>query len=350
VIAENPLLAAPAVSTDPDDLCGIVLADRYRLLRILGRGGMGYVYLAEHVQLGGQLAVKLLSSALAKEAQYRERFLREARSASSIAHENVVTVTDFGETPNGSAFLAMELLEGEDLSEVIARDGALPWLRTKRVILQVCRALHAAHEKGIVHRDVKPENCFRVKRGANRDFIKVLDFGIAKIVGDETKPQESFTRRGEVFGTPEYMSPEQARGRKVDARSDIYAVGVMLYELTTGTLPFVGETFMDVLTRQCTEAPVLPLAANPRADVPGPLQDAIMKCLEKDPAARFASIRELAECLAEIPVGPPAVAVSGSGAGPATPSNRIYLVTIAILLATVVMLAGALAAALALPR
>lgn len=346
----NPLLLVPtepAIATDPDDLCGSVLAGRYRLLRILGRGGMGYVYLAEHTTIGRRLAVKVLGTQLAREQEFRERFLREARAVSALAHENVVQVTDYGETPNDSVFLAMELLEGEELSETIARDGPLPWLRAKRIILQVCRALHAAHQAGIVHRDVKPENCFRVKRGANRDFVKVLDFGLAKAIGDEHKPEESLTRRGTVFGTPEYMSPEQARGRPVDARSDVYSTGILLYELVTGTLPFMGEHFMDVLTKHCTEEPTPPRVANPGADASDELEAVILRCLRKEADARFASIQALGEALAAIPVTP-RHDVANARSAPATERDaaRAYKLVILVLLGVVTLLSGALFTAL----
>ena len=254
VVGPNPLLAA-AARTDPDDLCGALLADRYRLLRILGQGGMGYVYLAQHVGLDKPIAVKVLGTRWARQPEFRDRFLVEVKATSKVRHENVIEVTDFGETPNGSVFMAMELLRGEALSELIAREGPLPWPRAKGIALQVCRALHAAHDKGVLHRDVKPENCFRMKRGANKDFIKMLDFGLAKIFGDELDPHSSLTRAGAIFGTPEYMSPEQARGKKCDGRTDVYAAGVLIYELVTGQVPFSGETFMDVLTKQCTEPP-----------------------------------------------------------------------------------------------
>jgi serine/threonine protein kinase len=303
VVMLNPLLAAAAapIATDPDDLSGAVLAERYRLIRILGQGGMGNVFLAEHVTTGKPLAVKVLALRWSAQPEYRDRFLREARAATRIGHEHVVEVHDFGETPNGSVFMAMELLQGEELAALVAREAPLPWPRTKSIALQVCRALYAAHEKGVLHRDIKPENCWRMRRGANRDFIKVIDFGIAKIVGDERDPNSSLTRAGTIFGTPEYMSPEQARGRPVDARSDVYATGVLIYELVTGQVPFTGETFMDVLTQQVSAEPPPPRTVAPQADIPIELEEVIAKALRKAPEDRYPSMRELAEAVAAIP-------------------------------------------------
>ncbi|MGB1016694.1 MAG: serine/threonine-protein kinase, partial [Nannocystaceae bacterium] len=228
-----------------ESLIGQVLVERYHLLEQLGAGGMGTVYLAEHVTIGKRLAIKVLSREFAHKHELVERFLQEARAASMIAHENVVEITDFGRTPDGSVFFVMEHLAGEDLSATIAKEGPLPWSRVKPIALQICMALEAAHAKGVIHRDMKPENCFRVARSSNQDFIKVLDFGIAKISNDEASgTNKGLTKTGMIFGTPEYMSPEQAQGMRVDLRADIYAVGVIVYECLTGKTPFTSETFM----------------------------------------------------------------------------------------------------------
>ncbi|MCA9719203.1 MAG: serine/threonine protein kinase, partial [Myxococcales bacterium] len=209
-----------------DALVGQVLCDRYEILDKLGEGGMGTVYLAEHITIHKRCAIKVLSSEYANKQDLIDRFLQEARAASMISHENVVEITDFGTAPNGSVFFVMEWLDGEDLSSTVEREGALPWTRVKPIALQICRALGAAHDKGIIHRDMKPENCFRVKRSTSNDFIKVLDFGIAKVTTDDGEGK-GLTKTGMIFGTPEYMSPEQAQGIRVDHRADIYAVGVI---------------------------------------------------------------------------------------------------------------------------
>ena len=273
--------------TDVDDLTGQTVAGRYRLLEILGQGGMGYVYRAEHIEIGKACAIKVLAARYAWEDEQRKRFLREARAASTIAHENVVDVTDFGGTPNGSVFLAMELLQGEELSDTLQREGPLQWRRAKTIILQIIRALHAAHDKGIYHRDVKPENCFRIRRGGNQDFIKVLDFGIAKILGNPLNPEQSLSQAGTVFGTPEYMSPEQARGQKVDHRTDIYATGILLYEMMTGQPPFTGGSNLEVLAKQANEAPRPPTQVAPQMGIPPEVEALMLQAIAKDPDHRF---------------------------------------------------------------
>jgi len=351
VVGPNPLLT-DAAATDPDDLCGAVLGERYRLLRILGHGGMGYVYLAQHTTLDKTVAVKVLGSRWARQPEFRERFLVEAKATSKLRHENVIEVHDFGVTPNDSAFMAMELLRGEALSELVAREGALTWPRAKGIALQVCRALHFAHENGVLHRDVKPENCFRMKRGANRDFIKLLDFGLAKIFGDEKDPHSSLTRAGAVFGTPEYMSPEQARGKPVDVRTDVYSTGVLLYELMTGQVPFSGETFMDVLTKQCADAPTPPTIMAPHAAIPPDVEAVILRALSKDVSTRYQTMRELAEALAVIPTF---VAQATSVVPQASPSPNAaaikgpYVIAIATLCFVVLVLSIALAVAVLRP-
>ena len=282
------------------DLTGQILGDRYRLVSVLGEGGMGTVYLAEHVTIGKQLAIKVLGLEFSQQESYRIRFLREAQSISRIAHENVVDVTDFGVAPNGSLYLVMEYLQGEGLSETLDREGPLPWSRAKQIVLQVCRALHAAHEKGILHRDIKPENCFRIKRGANRDFIKVLDFGLAKVVSDDPGMETSLTAVGGIIGTPEYMSPERVRGEKLDERSDVYAVGILLYEVCTGCVPFSGDHYTLVLDQQLHAVPVPPRQVTPNADISRELEQVILRALEKDRDRRFPNIRSLAEALANI--------------------------------------------------
>lgn len=287
----------PQKTADPEDLTGAVLAGRYRLRRLLDRGGMGYVYYGEHIAIGKRVAVKVLTSQTASSENHRTRLLREARACSRIAHENVVDITDFGEAPNGSVFLVMELLQGETLAATLDREGPLPWARAKSIILQICRALHAAHRLGILHRDVKPDNCFRIKRGGNRDFVKMFDFGLAKILRDGG--DRPLTSNGTIFGTPEYMSPEQTRGAQVDHRSDLYSTGIILYELVTGTVPFRGDHFMEVFKQQVSAKPTPPSELNPA--VSQALERVILKAIAKDPAKRFASMQELATALTAVP-------------------------------------------------
>jgi serine/threonine protein kinase len=247
-----------------------VLAERYKLVKLIGEGGMGSVYQAEHTTIGRKLAIKVLAPEFGDSPEVVARFLQEARTASMLHHEHIVDVTDFGYTKQGLAFLTMEYLEGENLADLLEREGRLPWTRVRRVILQICRALHAAHEKGIVHRDMKPDNCFRIKRGGNQDFIKILDFGIAKVISDgsltgrQEKPKMA-TEAGTLLGTPEYMAPEIARDQKADARVDVYSLGILMYELLTGSVPFKGSTFMATVAMQMVDEPQPPsLSAAPR--------------------------------------------------------------------------------------
>jgi serine/threonine-protein kinase len=290
------------------DLTGTVLHDRYMILRQLGEGGMGTVYLAEHTTIRKKFAVKVLSGEFAHKKDLVDRFLQEARAASMIAQQNVVEISDFGDTPDGSVFFVMEHLDGEDLSGTVEREGALPWSRVRGIMLQVCDALSAAHDAGIYHRDMKPENCFRITRGGNEDFIKVLDFGIAKVTDDEGEGK-GLTKTGMIFGTPEYMSPEQAQGKKVDHRVDVYAAGVIMYELLTGRVPFLGDTFMAILSKHMFEVPEAPSAVNPEAEITAEMEAVILKAMQKDRDLRFADMREMKEAIAAVGSGAAAVQV-----------------------------------------
>jgi len=287
---------------DPETLVGSLLGERYKLLRLIGQGGMGAVYLAEHVVIGKQIAVKVLSPDYSRNPGDVQRFLQEARAASLIRHDHVVDIADFGRSPQGHAYIVMEYLEGEDLSRTLQTVGVMKWFRVSNIILQISSALAAAHAKGIIHRDMKPENCFRVKRDGETDYIKVLDFGIAKIVDDRfTKGQHSLTIEGGIIGTPEYIAPELCRGLKADSRVDIYAVGVIMYRMLTGVLPFRTDTdnYMAVLSQHLTDPPVPPREQNPSAEIPPKIEQIVLKALEKDPAKRYQKVEELIAALRE---------------------------------------------------
>ncbi len=304
--APAPVAATPSI---PPSLVGTVLADRYRVLKKLGEGGMGSVYLAEHTTINKKLAIKVLSSEYSHKQDLVDRFLQEARAASMIEQENVVEITDFGSTPGGSVFFVMEFLNGEDLSKTIKKNGPLSWARVKPIMLQICTALSAAHDAGIIHRDMKPENCYRIKRGGGEDFIKVLDFGIAKVTTEDGEGGKGLTRTGMIFGTPEYMSPEQAKGEKVDHRVDVYAVGVILYELLTGRVPFTADTFMGILTKHMFEAPPAPNTVRPDVVVPDQVEAIILKALQKDREYRFQSMPDLAAAIEAVGTDSAAVSV-----------------------------------------
>jgi serine/threonine-protein kinase len=271
------------------DLVGRVLGDRYRILSRLGQGGMGSIYLAEHVTLGKRMAVKVLRPEYSRDAELLDRFQHEARAASQIGQENIVEVFDFGHTPEGEAYFVMEALDGESLARILHRDGPMPLARAVPVFLQICRALGAAHQRGIVHRDLKPENVFILRRNDGADFVKVLDFGIAK--GPGTPDSKRLTKAGSIIGTPEYMSPEQASSNVIDQRSDVYAFGVLAYETLTGRLPFDGDTPLATLMKHQSDAPVPPRKLRP--ELPPEVEQIVLRALVKRPEGRQQSMEEL---------------------------------------------------------
>ncbi len=320
----TPSQMAPApVAEDP--LIGTTLNGRYSILRRIGEGGMGIVYEAEHVLIEKRVALKVLRDDFSSRQDVVERFRQEAKSASRIGHENIVDISDFGETPSKQSYFVMEMLSGEDLANVLARDRTIPPKRACHIILQCCRALGAAHAKGIVHRDMKPENVFLTKREGDSDFVKLVDFGIAKMSDIETvgAPGRKLTKTGMIFGTPEYMSPEQAAGKSLDHRVDIYAVGVILFEMLTGRVPFVGDTFMGILTQHMFEPPPPLTEVNPACHVSLELEQVVFQLLSKDPNERFQSMDEVARAVAsamDLPTGP---AREGTYAGYGDPVKSI---------------------------
>ncbi|HEX4452162.1 MAG TPA: serine/threonine-protein kinase [Kofleriaceae bacterium] len=303
----------PAAS-NVDPLVGSTLADRYLIDRKLGEGGMGAVYLATHNLLEKHVALKILHGEFARKPDLVERFMQEAKSASRIRHENVIDISDFGATPEGLVFFAMELLKGHDLHDEIARARVsghlLPWLRTKKIFLQICAALSAAHAKGVVHRDLKPENIYLVEFLGDPDFVKLLDFGIAKLTETgEGEGGRKLTKTGMLFGTPEYMSPEQARGEHVDHRVDIYAMGCILFQLVTNRVPFEAENFMGVLSMHLTEPPPsIPPEVFDQIGAPRALAGVIDRALDKDRNARYQTIEELANAVRVVSGDPPLAA------------------------------------------
>ena len=287
-------LSSPTLNADP--LVGQLLDGRYKLERVLGRGGMGTVYAGRLDALDQPRAVKVLRPVL-DDGQALGRFEREARTASKLGNQHIVKVFDFGVTDDGLAYIAMEMLEGHDLGDLLGTQRFLPVERAVPIIIQCCAALGAAHAAGIVHRDLKPENVFLVPRSGYREFVKIVDFGLAKYSDTEQEgdPERKLTKTGMIFGTPQYMSPEQCSGKPTDHRSDVYALGLMLYELLCGRVPFDGETFMGVINQHLVDLPRPLLELNPNIQVPPALEAVVYRCLDKKAKNRPQSMRELAD-------------------------------------------------------
>ena len=304
-------VAAPSESQDvlaqdnSDPLVGQVIDGRYRVESRLGEGGMGVVYRASHVTLGKPLAMKVLRPEVSRNEEIVARFKQEAQSASAIGNQHIIDISDFGSLKDGSTYFVMEFLKGHSLTDAL-EEVRFTEERTVHVGMQLCRALGAAHERGIVHRDMKPDNVQLIERGGDKDFVKVLDFGIAKVGGTSSK----LTQAGQVFGTPHYMSPEQCSGSDVDQRTDIYAVGVILYEMGTGQVPFDADNLMGILTKHLYETPPVPHELPPPVDISPGLESVILKCLQKKPEVRYQTMAELLTDLQALEAGatPSAVA------------------------------------------
>jgi serine/threonine-protein kinase len=283
----EPLEAASAEPAK-DPLIGTVVDARYEVQAVLGEGGMGIVYRVLHRALERPFALKALRPELSRDGDLGVRFTREAKAAASVAHPNVVQITDFGSLPSGQPYFVMELLVGEPLSSIVRRGGPIPAERAVKLLLQIVEALGAAHAAGVVHRDLKPDNILVCRTGGGGEIIKVLDFGLAKVAG-----QSRLTKNGVVFGTPHYMSPEQASGAVVDERTDIYALGVVMYEMFTGRVPFEADTYMGVLTKHLYVAPTPPSVLIGGTAVLGALEQVALRCLEKKVDRRYGSMEEL---------------------------------------------------------
>lgn len=289
-------------ASSPDQLApGAILADRYEIIRRLGAGGMGAVYLARHRLMDRLCALKVLPPGQHRDREAIERFTREAQNASRIQHPQVCTVYDFGTTGDGVAYLAMEYLEGRTLGAILAEQPRLPLDRAIRLTRAIAAGLDAAHELGIVHRDLKPDNVMVLATKAG-ETVKLVDFGIAKALAQE--PAGGVTAPGVVIGTPDYMAPEQFAGDPVDPRADLYALGVIFYRMVTGTLPHQGESARDTLTRRLTEPP-RPLAqAAPDTMLPEGLQAVVNRVLARRPADRYPSAGAFGTALVELFTGP----------------------------------------------
>ena len=268
------------------DLMGTIIADRYHIIKKLGEGGMGTVYLAEHVKMGRKSALKVMNPGTNQDADAIARFNREASNASRLNHPNICAIYDFGETPDGLIYLAMEFIEGQALSSLVEKAGALPPARAASIIHQSADALQVAHDAGIVHRDLKPDNIMIAKNRDGSDLAKVVDFGIAKAHNSDA---QKVTKTGLVVGTPEYMSPEQLSGDKLDGRSDIYSLALVAFNCLTGKLPFPGETAQEAMIARLIEQPKSLAEMKPDVAWPEDVQRVMNKALERDANERYQS-------------------------------------------------------------
>jgi serine/threonine protein kinase len=294
----GPPGAGQVPQVESPSLVGQILDGRYRITRKLGEGGMGEVFAAEHVHIEKKFAIKLLRPEIVSNPEAVSRFRQEARSSSSIGHRNIIAIEDFGQLADGRIYMCMELLNGAALNDMITQPMGVD--RLLNILIQTGHGLAAAHAKHIIHRDMKPENVFVTIGPNGEDVPKLLDFGIAKVSGNDG--QNHLTRTGTIFGTPFYMAPEQALGNPVDARTDIYAVGVIMYECFSGTLPFQGDSFMGILTQHITmePEPVAQRAAKAGRPLPPGLAETITMCMQKNPAQRFQTMDDLVNALIQI--------------------------------------------------
>jgi serine/threonine-protein kinase len=320
-------------------MVGKTIANKYRIVKLLGEGGMGAVYQGEQ-QMGTKtrpVAIKTLHPHLSKDPKVRARFDREVGTIAELEHPNTIQVYDFGTTEDGLLYLVMEFINGTNVADMLEKHGAMEPQRVEKIMTQVCGSLEEAHSRGIIHRDLKPENVVLTERAGQKDFVKVLDFGIAKRSNEEDKQEQKLTQQGMVLGTPPYMSPEQFTGKPIDVRSDIYSLGVMMYEMLTGRLPFNANTAWEWATQHMTVPPIAIESSPNGAQVPQQMRTAIMKSLEKDPNGRWSTVREFADAFhgatagmapmslprpgtAPLPAGGGGVAMSS---GPATPPSAV---------------------------
>lgn len=292
IVAACPHDGTLLVNVVQDPLLGTTLAGNYEIQEVIGHGGMGVVYKARHALMDRIVAIKMLQAQLISDSMSVKRFQQESQSASRISHPNVITVYDFGISPSGQPFIVMDYLQGISLADVIKEEGQIGVERSIKILAQACDALDHAHKMGVIHRDVKPTNFVLINYDEEKDFVKVVDFGVAKLM-NATPDGQRLTQAGEVCGSPVYMSPEQCTGGELDQRSDIYSMGIVVYETLTGKLPILGKTMVDTMSKHISEMPPTFQQARPDLYIPERLEQVVFKALAKDPNDRHQSMDEL---------------------------------------------------------
>jgi serine/threonine protein kinase len=313
-----------------NDLVGMIIADRYHITKKLGEGGMGQVYLAEHVKMGRRCAIKIMTPGTMADPEAISRFNREAANASRITHPNVCAIYDFGETADGLIYLAMEFIEGSSLTDVLGEAGTLPLARAATMISQCAEGLQVAHDLGIVHRDLKPDNIM-VTTAREKDTVKLVDFGIAKAIGGDDGRAQKVTKTGFVVGTPEYMSPEQLAGDPVDGRSDLYSLGLVFYRMLTGVSPFPADSQQETMIKRLTDDPMPLATARPDFRFPPEVQRVVDRALARNPNDRHKNAAELgrevrgltSEATGQVDVEAGTQVVRAEGLKGAPPATRV---------------------------
>ena len=302
-LQETPLCATLLPMTQgeagPDPLVGTTIAGKYKIVKLLGEGGMGCVYVGEQMMGTAvrKVAVKTLHKHLSHDAHVKARFQREVGTVAALEHPNTIQVFDFGAMDDGTLYIVMELVQGRSVADILEKEGAMPPARVENIMRQVCGSLEEAHGHGIIHRDLKPDNVVLCERAGTKDWVEVLDFGIAKRSSEHDPNEAKLTQQGMVLGTPPYMSPEQFTGQPIDVRSDIYSLAVMAYEMLTGKLPFEANTAWEWASKHMTELP-RPVETHPLGpNVPDKMRHAIMRALAKNREERFSSVREFFDAL-----------------------------------------------------
>lgn len=309
---QDPLLADTVVSVQSDStannssLVGLTLSDRYEIIEVLGKGGMGVVYKGRRTQINKFVAIKVLKAALIDDEVSLKRFEQEAIASANLDDPHLISVYDFGYGPGGEPYLVMDFLEGKSLEDIIEGQGPISLERFLHIFSQACQALSYIHSRNIIHRDLKPSNIMLVKTQSSDEFVKLVDFGIAKVIGSDQNLMQKLTATGQSFGSPLYMSPEQCMGKEVDVRSDIYSLGCVMFEALTGHTPIAGENALQTVFMHINSPPRLLHQVGAGLTHPKQVQDLIMRCLEKDPEKRFQTAKELENILVELAGADPA--------------------------------------------